>query len=137
MQEQVERREERSPIGSQQVLDAEREVRGRLASRRVHEPQLEAGEEDADGDPDVAQEPLELRGGRVAPGTGGRLGVVEVDRRAGLGEVPDEREPRFPPGRVHRGGDRHGVERRERVVGREGAAPERERWAISWPPSAA
>nr|WP_240807474.1 hypothetical protein [Polyangium spumosum] len=128
VQEQIERCEQRPAFGSAQVLDPKRQVCGRFADRRVDQPQVLAIEEQADRNADVAQKPLELGRGRVAPRAGRGLGLVEVDVGAGLGEIPQKREPGLCRGCVRWGGGRRGrrrfLEGSKRVVGDEGAAPE-------------
>ena len=100
VEEQVERGEEGAAVRAAQVLDAEGEVRGRLAGGRVDNPQVAAVEEEADRNARRAGGGRsELRGGRSsATGRCTVLGSVEVEGLASLGEIPEEREPRFRRG---------------------------------------
>src|SRR6185312_11726863 len=70
--------------------------------------QVAAVREEAHGDAGVAQQPLQLGGGRVAPGTGRLLGGVQIQRR-GVGrvvrEIPHQRQHGVG-GRGLRGGGR-------------------------------
>jgi uncharacterized damage-inducible protein DinB len=76
------------------VFKAEGEVRGRLGGGGVDEAQLGAAEDQADRDLGVAQQAVELVGGRVPPRASELLGAIErgADRGALCGEIPDQRE---------------------------------------------
>ena len=99
VEERDERVEDRPAAHLRHVAQPERDVPGALAVGRVDEPQLVAVGEQADRDAHVAEQPVELRGRRVAPLAARRLGGVEREpeprraRAAELGrrrEVPDE-----------------------------------------------
>src|SRR5262249_9191901 len=76
MEEKLQGERDRTARGVDQVVHAEREMRGRLAGRRMDDSEGAAVGDEADGDARVAEEPLKLSRGRIAPGSRGVLGRV-------------------------------------------------------------
>lgn len=125
VEQQIERDHQRPARGVGHVVEAERQVRGGLACRRVDDAELPTVREEADGDVRVAKEPLELGGGRIAPRAGHLLRCVEIQRgRCGavVAEIPDQGDVRARgrgPSGLRRCRGRFGLgllEDRERIV---------------------
>lgn len=89
VEQHEERVEQRPAAGRDEVAQPERQVAGGLAVGRVDQPELLAVGEQPDGHAARAQEAVELGLGRVAPGAGHGLLVVE---REPLRQRPDEHE---------------------------------------------
>jgi hypothetical protein len=99
-----ERVEDRTPAHARHVLDAERDRAGRLAMRRVHEPDDVAIREQADRHGAIPEEAIEFRCRRVVARRSDSLWLVEIEPDAARhgAEIPDEHlvaRTRFARGR--------------------------------------
>src|SRR5690606_1182751 len=97
MEEQFQRESNWPPGSIRKISYAEREMRRRLARRRIHKPQLAAIRNEADRDTAVTQQAFKFGCRRVVPCTSRGFWFVQIDcrevRRV-IGKIPNECDDR-------------------------------------------